>query len=726
MKVPILLPNIFNHPFTYESNLNLKVGDYVVVPFGKSKITGVVWDEFEKKNNRNFKVKNVLKKLDVIPLKKTTIKFLNWFSEYNIIPRGMSLKLVLLSSNAIEKFSKDSYKNFDSTIKDNSIKLSEEQKKSLKKMNISNQKFRVHVLQGTTGSGKTMVYFEALKEIINKGLQGLILLPEIGLTGQFEKKFLEFFGFTPAVWHSGISKKRKEIIWSGIASGEIKVVIGARSSLFLPFKKLGLIIVDEEHDQSFKQDEGVTYNARDMAISRASFENIPINLVTAVPSIETYENIKKGKYTISRLQQRYQNASLPKYEIINLNETKLEKQSWLSKKIIEKVNFHLDKNDQVLFFLNRRGFSPHVLCNKCFNSFSCPNCSINLVYHKNKNNLLCHYCGFKTSLKRDCIKEGDCEFIFSGPGVERISEEVKKNFPSKKIEIFSSDTMNKKDSSAKLEKIINNEIQILVGTQLISKGFHFPSLNCIVVVDIDLSTQGHDLRGAEKNLQLYHQLSGRAGRAGKPATVYFQTYNKNTKMISDLTNSNPDIFLDRELDILSHHNLRFGGDWKQNFKELFDTPKLPEDPSYYICKPTETDSDLSPQGTDNLFVLVPIPPGLTLSEEDMKSYRQKILNLMKTDLNLTAIEDYIVYERSYWSDEFQNDYNAYKGTALGLAHTLKQTLKRPLNYSKKVKNLYYVGAGTSPGIGMPICLISAELVYKRIQKIKTPKPLKSL
>ena len=184
--------------------------------------------------------------------------------------------------------------------------------------------------------------------------------------------------------------------------------------------------------------------------------------------------------------------------------------------------------------------------------------------------------------------------------------------------------------------------------------------------------------------------------------------------------------LDRELDILSHHNLRFGGDWKQNFKELFDTPKLPEDPSYYICNPTATDSDLSPQGTDNLFVLVPIPPGLTLSEEDMKSYRQKILNLMKTDLNLTAIEDYIVYERSYWSDEFQNDYNAYKGTALGLAHTLKQTLKRPLNYSKKVKNLYYVGAGTSPGIGMPICLISAELVYKRIQKIKTPKPLKSL
>ena len=555
MKFPILLPNIFNHPFTYESDLNLKVGDYVVVPFGKSKITGVVWDEFEKKNNKNFKLKSVLKKLNVTPLKKTTIKFLNWFAEYNIIPKGMALKLVLLSSNAIEKFQQEVFKTFNTNIRASTIKLSEEQKRSLKKMNISNQKFRVHVLQGTTGSGKTIVYFSALKEIIKKDFQGLILLPEIGLTSQFEKKFLEFFGIVPAVWHSGISRKKKEIIWSGVANGEIKVVIGARSSLFLPFKKLGLIIVDEEHDQSYKQDEGVTYNARDMAISRASFENIPINLITAVPSIETFENVKKGKYSISRLEKRYQNASLPNYEIINLNETKLEKQSWLSKKIIEKVNFHLDKDDQVLFFLNRRGFSPYVLCSKCFNSYSCPNCSINLVYHKNKNNLLCHYCGFRTSLKRTCTKDGDCEIIFSGPGVERISEEVKKTFPTKKIEIFSSDTMNKKDSIIKLEKIINNQVQILVGTQLISKGFHFPNLNCIVVVDIDLSSHGHDLRGAEKNLQLYHQLSGRAGRAGKPATVYFQTLNNNHKMILDLTNSNPNIFLDRELDIRKKNKL---------------------------------------------------------------------------------------------------------------------------------------------------------------------------
>ena len=555
MNFPILLPNIFNHPFTYKSDIKLSIGDFVEVPFGKTKIIGVVWDNFEKNENKSFKIKKIIRKLEIPKLKKKTINFLNWFSEYNIVPKGMALKLTLLSGRPVKKLDNKFYKDFPFKLKKNSFELNVEQKESLKEMNNMNKKFNVHVLQGTTGSGKTIVYFETLKHILQKGYQGLIMLPEIGLTNQFEKKFFEFFGFKAAIWHSGISKKNKEIIWSGITNGEISVVIGARSSLFLPFKNLGLIIVDEEHDQSYKQDEGIIFNARDMAISRASFENIPINLITSVPSIETYENIRKKKYTSSKLVRRYQNASLPNYEIINLNNVKMDKQSWLSKEIIQKVNFHLKKNDQVLFFLNRRGFSPSVLCKKCFNNFPCPNCSINLVYHKNKNNLLCHYCGFKSFLKRECSKEGFCEFIFCGPGVERISEEVKKSFPSKKIEIFSSDTMNKKSSKEKLEKIINNEIEILVGTQLISKGFHFPNLNCIVVVDIDLSLMGHDLRSAEKNLQLYHQLSGRAGRTGSPSTIYFQTYNYNTKLIDDITNKNPEIFLDKEIEIRKKNNL---------------------------------------------------------------------------------------------------------------------------------------------------------------------------
>ncbi len=556
MKIPILLPNIFDHPFTYESSeANLKLGDYVEVPFGRSKKIGIVWDEFEKNKKKNFLLKNVIRKLEIPSLDLKTINFLKWFSEYNIVPIGMSLKLHLLSNEAIEMQNNEELKKYNTYKKPNKIKLSSEQLNSVKEITKNDNKFRVHVIQGTTGSGKTIVYFNSLKKKIKEGFQGLILLPEIGLTGEFQEKFKEFFGFDAAIWHSSITKKNKKIIWNGIATGKIKVLIGARSSLFLPFSNLGIIIVDEEHDQSYKQDEGVIYNARDMAISRASFANIPINLVTAVPSIETFDNIKKGKYLHSRLYKRYLDANLPNHEIINLTKNSLKKSLWISDKTIKKVKDHLDKNDQVLFFVNRRGFAPFVLCKKCLKVHTCPNCSINLVYHKKKENLICHYCGYKTKLVRKCNDNNNCEYAFSGPGVERIYDEVKKIFPDKKITIFSSDTMNNKSSSEILEKIKNNKIQILIGTQLISKGFHFPNLNCIVVIDIDLTLQGHDLKAAEKNLQLYHQLSGRAGRTGKPATVYFQTYNIKSNVISQITNVNPDIFLEKELVLRKKNNL---------------------------------------------------------------------------------------------------------------------------------------------------------------------------
>ena len=557
MKVPILLPNIFNHPFTYDSDLKLKIGDYVLVPFGKANMTGVVWDHFEKQNQKIYNLKKVIKKFNVLSLNINTIKFLNWFSEYNLIPKGMSLKLHLLSNEAIENLPNIDYTNYNLVKKSLKFPLSTEQEKSLKELTYKAMKFRVHVLQGTTGSGKTMVYFNSIKEKIEKGLQALILLPEIGLTTEFEKKFSEFFGFSAAVWHSGITKKNKKVIWSGLSAGKIKVVIGARSALFLPFSKLGIIIVDEEHDQSFKQDEGVIYNARDMSISRASFENIPINLISAVPSIETFQNIKKNKYSYSRILNRYKNAKLPDYEIIDLNKYKLLNQSWISSKTIEKVKYHLEKNDQVLFFINRRGYAPHVLCKNCLKVYSCPNCSINLVYHKNIKKLLCHYCGFKTELNRKCNRNisASCKFVFSGPGVEKIYDEVKKIFPNYESLIFSSDTMNKKSSFKNLKRIIENDVKILIGTQLISKGFHFPKLNCIVVLDIDLSLLGHDLRGAEKNLQLYHQLAGRAGRAGKESVIYFQTYNLNSDRIFKITREDPFIFLEDELSLRKKNNL---------------------------------------------------------------------------------------------------------------------------------------------------------------------------
>ena len=237
MKVPILLPNIFNYPFTYESDLNLKIGDYVLVPFGKTNMTGMVWNHFEKKNHKNYNLKKVIKKLNTRSLNSKTINFLNWFSEYNLIPKGMSLKLHLLSSEAIEYLSNNEYQKYNIAEKTSNFALSEEQKKSFKELKHNSTKFRVHVLQGTTGSGKTIVYFNSIKEKIDKGYQGLILLPEIGLTVEFEKKFKDFFGFSAAIWHSGITKKKKKIIWSGLANGKIKVVIGARSALFLPFYK---------------------------------------------------------------------------------------------------------------------------------------------------------------------------------------------------------------------------------------------------------------------------------------------------------------------------------------------------------------------------------------------------------------------------------------------------------------------------------------------------------
>ena len=555
MQIPVLLPNIFNHPFTYEFDKKLSPGTYVKVPFGKKDLTGVVWNLFEKKIQKKFKLKKIKSIIQINPLKIETINFLNWFSNYNLVPIGMCLKLHLLGSDAITKLDDKEYLIFNNKKTRQNFKLSEDQNKVFREMLKKNGEFRVHLLQGTTGSGKTIVYFKQIEEILKKGYQAIILLPEIGLTSEFEKKFEEFFGFKAAIWHSGVTPKRKKIIWSGVASGLIKVVIGARSSLFLPFKKIGLIVIDEEHDQSFKQDEGVIYNARDMAIARANFENIPINLVTSVPSIETYANVKKNKYSISRLIKRYKDANLPSFEIIDLNNSRLNKQSWIATETLKKVKDHLKKNDQVLFFMNRRGFAPYALCKNCVKVYSCPNCSINLVYHKGKNILLCHYCGFKSKLNRNCSKGNTCDFVFSGPGVERIAEEVKILFPDKKISIFSSDTMNKKSSKDQLESIVNGEVDILIGTQLISKGFHFPNLNCIVVLDIDLTSNGHDLRTAEKNLQLYHQLSGRAGRTGKPAKVYFQTFGINRNIINQITHHDPFIFLDNELKLREKNNL---------------------------------------------------------------------------------------------------------------------------------------------------------------------------
>ena len=555
MKVSILIPNIFNHPFTYQiKSKKLVKGDFVKVPFGPSLVTGVVWDYFEE-TNKNFKMRSVVEVIDVPRMKSSMIKFVNWFSLYNLVPLGMSLRLVMFNKTAVEKIENKNFDQFKSIGISKKYLLNFEQKKCLEEISNKSINFNVHVIDGVTGSGKTLVYFSRVKELINKGYQALIMLPEIGLTSQFQKRFFNFFNFEPAIWHSDVTKKNKRIIWRGVVENKIKAVVGARSSLFLPFKKLGIIIVDEEHDSSYKQDEGVMYNARDMAISRASFENIPINLITSIPSVETFNNILNKKYSTSILKKRYKNASLPKFEIIDLNLKKIPKRSWIASETIKKVSAHLEQGDQILFFLNRRGFAPFVICKKCHSKFLCPNCSVNINYHKSKNTLLCHYCGFKSSLNRKCNDNSSCDFIFCGPGVERIAEELKIQFPKKKISIFSSDTLKKKDSKIIIGKIENRKIDILVGTQLISKGFHFAKLNCIVVIDADFSSHGYDLRSAEKNIQLYHQLSGRAGRENVKSTIYFQTYTPKDEMFKNIANKNTHIFLNKEIELRKKNKL---------------------------------------------------------------------------------------------------------------------------------------------------------------------------
>tara|TARA_A100001015_G_scaffold245073_1_gene280884 strand:- start:917 stop:2866 length:1950 start_codon:yes stop_codon:yes gene_type:complete len=545
MKAQVLLPKIFNFPFTYQTNqFSLKIGDFVEVPFGNKKEIGVVWPG-KISELKNIKIKKINKKINDFSLDHELINFIKWFASYNMVPIGLVLKMTIGNNlDLINENGKDFNKEKNKIKK---FDLNNEQKQALHFLNTTSKKFEVSVLQGTTGSGKTLVYFERIKKIINKKKQALVLLPEIFLTNEFKSRFVEFFGFAPAIWHSKITPKNKRIIWNGIIKNKVKLVIGARSALLLPFKNLGIIIVDEEHDSSYKQDEGVIYNARDMAISRASFENIPIHLISSIPSIETLNNIQNKKFKHFRILQRYKDYPLPKTKIINFN-IKKAKNHFISQETIEIVKKFFKKKEQVLFFLNRRGYAPYLICKNCGYKHSCPDCSMYLTFHKTKNKAICHHCSLEKEILRDCKDNESCEFIMYGPGVEKIFEEVRKIFPEKKVEIFSSDYMKKKDQTKSLfERIKNNKIDILVGTQMISKGFNFPKLNCIVVIDADFSGRGYDLRATEKNIQLYHQLSGRAGRFSSDSLIIYQTTSPEDETLHELIKNNSDELLKKEL-----------------------------------------------------------------------------------------------------------------------------------------------------------------------------------
>ena len=551
MKAQVLLPKVFNFPFTYNSKTETKIGSLVEVPFGSKKEIGVIW-----KNNysepKNIKIKNIANKTNY-SINRKLVDFIEWFASYNMVPIGLVLKMVIGNS---EKFIKKNDKlAVAKKTKKKFFKLNPEQTDALKFLEKIDNKFDVSVLQGTTGSGKTLVYFERIKKVIENKNQALVLLPEIFLTNDFKTRFEDFFGFQPAIWHSRITPKQKRIIWKGLISDKIKILVGARSALLLPFKKLGIIIVDEEHDASYKQDEGVIYNARDMAISRAYFENIPVHLVSSVPSIETYNNIKNKKYRHIKILKRFKDYPLPETKIINLNLNKI-KNKFISEETIEIVKKFLDKGDQVLFFINRRGFAPYLICKKCGYKHTCPNCSLYLTFHKFKNKAVCHHCSFEKKIEVKCKKKDNCDFVMYGPGVEKIFDEVKEIFPLYKASIFSSDYLKTKERTKNLFKAINeNKIDILVGTQMISKGFNFPKLNCIVVIDADFSGRGYDLRTTEKNIQLYHQLSGRAGRFSSKSLIIYQTLTPQDFTLNEIIKNKSEDLLKNELILREKNNL---------------------------------------------------------------------------------------------------------------------------------------------------------------------------
>ena len=543
MKAQVLLPKVFNFPFTYKSSSDCKIGDLVEVPFGLKKEIGVIWKN-KYSEPQNIKLK-LIKRKTKFSIDKKLIDFVEWFSSYNMVPIGLVLKMVIGNSDRF--LEKEDILDNSIINKTKKFILNKEQLQALKFLETKNTGFNVSVLQGTTGSGKTLVYFERIKKIIKKNYQALVLLPEIFLTNDFKSRFEEYFGFEPAVWHSKITPKQKRVIWKGVINNDIKILVGARSALLLPFKKLGVIIVDEEHDSSYKQDEGVIYNARDMAISRASFEKIPIHLVTSVPSIETYNNILNKKYRHINIHKRFENYPLPKTKIINLNINKI-KEKYVAKETVDLVKTYLNKGDQVLFFINRRGYSPYLICKKCGYKHVCSNCSLYLTFHKLKNKAICHHCSFQKELKTKCQSSGNCEFIMYGPGVEKIFEEVKEIFPNKKARIFSSDYLKTKEKTKTLfNEIYKNKIDILVGTQMISKGFNFPRLNCIIVIDADFSGRGYDLRATEKNIQLYHQLSGRAGRFSQESLIIYQTLTPQDTTLNDLIENKSEELLKNEL-----------------------------------------------------------------------------------------------------------------------------------------------------------------------------------
>lgn len=420
---------------------------------------------------------------------------------------------------------------------------------------VKDNKYNTALLDGVTGAGKTEVYFEAVAQALRQNKQVLILLPEIALSNAFLDRFKARFGCRPAMWHSSLSPAKRKVTWRGVAEGQSKVIVGARSALFLPYQDLGLIIVDEEHDPAYKQEEGVIYNARDMAVVRASLGKFPIVMVSATPSLETMQNAWNGRYQHLTLPSRHGGASLPEIHLIDLRKNKPEDRQHFIAPILNKaIEDTMERGEQALLFLNRRGYAPLTLCRHCGHRFQCPRCTAWLIEHRRTGKMHCHHCDYYMRMPTNCPECNEADSLAAcGPGVERVLEEVKETFPEARVCVLSSDTATTHEQLREiLEQIREHKVDIIIGTQIIAKGHHFPKLTCVGVVDADLGLSGGDLRATERVYQLLHQVAGRAGREQtedqQSGQVYLQTFSPETRVMQALASGERDEFLEIELE----------------------------------------------------------------------------------------------------------------------------------------------------------------------------------
>ena len=428
---------------------------------------------------------------------------------------------------------------------------------------VEEAKFAPFLLDGVTGSGKTEVYFEAIGAALARKRQVLVLLPEIALTEAFLKRFEDRFGAAPILWHSSLKSTERRRAWRAIAAGEAQVVVGARSALFLPYARLGLIVVDEAHEVSFKQDDGVRYNARDVAVMRARFEGVPVILASATPALESLQMAASGVYTKIDLADRFGGAKLPHIDTVDLTEETPERGRWLAPRLVEEMRARLVRGEQSLLFLNRRGYAPLTLCRNCGFRFQCPNCSAWLVEHRLSRRLACHHCGHETAPPANCPECGEPECLVAcGPGVERIADEVAEILPEARIAVATSDTLNSPGRAAQfIAEVEAGAVDVIVGTQLVTKGFHFPELTLVGVVDADLGLEGGDLRAAERTYQQVAQVAGRAGRGAKPGEVLIQTRHPKAAVIAALAAGDRDAFYEAETEARRHAGAPPFGRW---------------------------------------------------------------------------------------------------------------------------------------------------------------------